>query len=142
MNILQKASLFLCLIKGWNRLFNRAGAKDGSFPLETKTLPGACLVKLRLKRKGLSSFGFLPSIRMLVVLILVSCYFEPRIISSKIAFWACILLPACSNTILALPSIIEPVTSSPLWAGRQCMNLQCFGALLNKRSLIWKSLNF
>ena len=49
----------------------------------------------------------------------------PRAQSSKSitssAFWVWRRFSACSNTTEAGPSITESVTSSPRWAGRQCM---------------------
>ena len=39
------------------------------------------------------------------------------------AFWACRRFSASSNTTDCGPSITSAVTSSPRWAGRQCMNI-------------------
>ena len=41
---------------------------------------------------------------------------------AKMPFWACRRFSASSNTIDCGPSITSSVTSSPRWAGRQCMN--------------------
>ena len=41
---------------------------------------------------------------------------------ARIPFWACRRFSASSNTTDCGPSITSSVTSSPRWAGRQCMN--------------------
>src|SRR5262249_54962631 len=60
---------------------------------------------------------------------------------SNRAFWACSRLPACWKTMLRSPSRTSLVTSSPRWAGRQCITRACGGASASKASLTWYGAN-
>jgi hypothetical protein len=57
--------------------------------------------------------------------------------SSSRAFWACRRFSASSHTTLSGRSITEAVTSSPRWAGRQCMNSASLLARAMSSSLTW-----
>ena len=45
---------------------------------------------------------------------------------ARMLFWACRRFSASSNTTDCGPSITSAVTSSPRWAGRQCMKIASF----------------
>src|SRR6185437_12739369 len=53
------------------------------------------------------------------------------------AFCACRRFSASSKTTLCGPSITSSLTSSPRWAGRQCMKMASLAARAIRRSLTW-----
>ena len=54
---------------------------------------------------------------------------------ARMPFWACRRFSASSKTTDAGPSITSSVTSSPRWAGRQCMKSASSAALAISRAL-------
>jgi hypothetical protein len=56
---------------------------------------------------------------------------------ARMPFWACRRFSASSNTTDCGPSMTSSVTSSPRWAGRQCMNTASGFARAISRALTW-----
>ena len=56
---------------------------------------------------------------------------------ARMPFWACSRFSASSNTTECGPSITASVTSSPRWAGRQCMKIASALALPISSALTW-----